>query len=86
VALELGGNLGTFRNEVKSIGATAFIAHTDDVNSMKPLQSTAGQPWHSFYLIDAQGIFKSQAEIDSYTWNDPETGRCCCWLLNEAPD
>jgi TonB-linked SusC/RagA family outer membrane protein len=74
VTLELGGNVGTFENEVKSIGATSFIAHSDDVNSMKPLQSTAGQPWHSFYLIDALGIFKSQAEIDSYTWKDPATG------------
>ncbi|WP_423127918.1 TonB-dependent receptor [Gaoshiqia sp. Z1-71] len=74
VTLDLGANLGTFKNEVKSIGATSFIAHTNDVNSMKPLQSTAGQPWHSFYLIDAIGIFKSQAEIDSYTWTNPSTG------------
>ncbi|MBX3252553.1 MAG: TonB-dependent receptor [Chitinophagaceae bacterium] len=74
VDFNVGGNLGTFKNKVISIGQTAFIAHGDGVNSMNPLRSTAGQPWHSFFLIDAEGLFRSQKEIDDYTWTDPSSG------------
>lgn len=72
--LRAGGNLGTYKNKVISIGETGFIAHSEGVNSMNPLQSTAGQPWHSFYLIPTDGIFRSQKEVDDYTWTDPVSG------------
>lgn len=74
VELRAGGNLGTFKNKVISIGETGFIAHGEGVNSMNPLQSTAGQPWHSFYLIPTDGIFRSQKEVDDYIWTDPVSG------------
>lgn len=65
------GNCGFFTNEVKNLGVTKFISHTNNVNGLNPLQSTAGQPWFSYYLIDAIGIFKSQEEIDNYLWTNP---------------
>ncbi|MCF1713750.1 TonB-dependent receptor [Flavihumibacter sp. RY-1] len=74
VDFNIGGNLGTFDNKVISIGQTAFIAHGNGVNSMNPLRSTAGMPWHSFFLIDAVGIFRNQKDIDDYTWTDPVSG------------
>lgn len=73
--INASANLSKYTNEVKNLGETEFIAHSNDVNSMKPLQSTVGQPWYSYYLIDALGIFRSQAEIDSYTWTDPLTNQ-----------
>ena len=70
----IGGNFGTYDNKVISIGQTAFIAHGNGVNSMNPLRSTAGMPWHSFFLIDAMGIFRNQKDIDDYIWTDPASG------------
>jgi TonB-linked SusC/RagA family outer membrane protein len=75
VNLNIGGNLGTYKNKVISIGETEFIQHVNGVNSMQPLRSTAGQPWHSFYLIQSAGIFRSQKEVDDYVWTDPVTGQ-----------
>ncbi len=74
VGVNIGGNIGTFRNKVINIGMTDFIAHGEGVNSMNPLRSTAGMPWHSFFLIESEGIFRSQREVDEYTWTDPTTG------------
>ncbi len=71
--LAASGNCSFLKNEVVSIGATKFISHGNNVNSLNPLQSTAGQPWYSYYLIDAVGIFRTQAEIDNYTWTDPKS-------------
>lgn len=73
VNLNFSGNWSLLDNEVVSIGATKFISHTNGVNSLNPLQSTAGQPWYSFYLIDAVGIFQTQADVDNYVWTDPNT-------------
>lgn len=73
VELDFTANAGYVKNEVISIGATKFIAHTNGVNSLNPLQSTAGQPWYSYYLIETQGLFTSQDQIDNYTYTDPET-------------
>jgi TonB-linked SusC/RagA family outer membrane protein len=69
--VSIGGNFSLLDNEVVSIGATKFISHGNNVNSLNPLQSTAGQPWYSYFLIDAVGIFATQAEIDTYTWTNP---------------
>lgn len=71
--INASANLSLYTNEVKDLGATEFIAHNNDVNSMKPLQSTVGQPWYSYYLIDAVGLFRSQDEIDNYIWTNPTT-------------
>ncbi|KYP15169.1 TonB-dependent receptor [Flavihumibacter sp. CACIAM 22H1] len=68
VDFNMGGNIGTYKNKVLNLGPTAFIAHGDGVNSMNPLRSTVGMPWHSFFLIESMGIFRSQKEIDEYTF------------------
>ncbi|MGV3763533.1 SusC/RagA family TonB-linked outer membrane protein [Parapedobacter sp.] len=71
--VDVRGNLGTVKNKVLNIGKRTLIAHGEGVNSMQPLQSTVGQPWYSYYLIEANGIFQTQDEINNYTWTDPET-------------
>lgn len=51
------------------------VRHTNpNLNSTAILYSDAGQPWYSFYLYEADGIFRSQDEIDDYIWTNPETG------------
>ncbi|WP_262245054.1 SusC/RagA family TonB-linked outer membrane protein [Parapedobacter soli] len=72
--VDVRGNLGTVKNKVLNIGKRTLIAHSEGVNSMQPLQSTVGQPWYSYYLIEANGIFQTQEEINNYTWMNPETG------------
>ncbi len=72
VDFNIGGNIGTYKNKVLDIGPRDFLPHDElSVNSMLPLRSKVGQPWHSFYLIEAEGIFRSQREIDEYTWTNP---------------
>jgi len=74
VELNLRGNLSTVRNNVLNIGPRDFISHSDGVNSQNPLQSTVGQPWYSYFVIEADGLFKTQEEINAYKWTNPETG------------
>lgn len=74
VNLNFNANIAHFVNKVKDIGVNAFISHDNDINSMKPLRSKVGEPWYSYYLIDADGIFKTQQEIDAYTWKNPSSG------------
>ena len=45
-----------------------------NVNSNAILYSQAGQPWYSFMVYQTDGIFRSQDEIDNYTFTDPDTG------------
>lgn len=73
VEMNFKGNLSLLSNEVLNLGVTQFIAHGNNVNGLNPLQSTAGQPWYSYNLIDAIGIFKTQDEIDNYLWKNPIT-------------
>lgn len=74
IDLNVGGNIAHFINKVKDIGINTFIQHDNDVNSMKPLRSKVGEPWFSYYVIKADGIFRSQQEIDAYTWKNPTSG------------
>lgn len=70
VNLNVGGNIGNYKNKVLNIGQRDFFPHDESVNSMRPLQSKVGLPWHSFYLIESEGIFRSQREIDEYTFTN----------------
>lgn len=85
VDLNVRGNFGTVKNNVINIGERDFIAHSNTINAMQPLQSTIGQPWYSYYLIEAAGIFKTQAEIDAYTWSDPASGQAVKIQPNARP-
>ena len=66
VTYSVGANFSTLKNEVLSLGDRDYMPHTDDIRSMKPLQSAVGQPWYSFYLIETDGIFRSDEEAASY--------------------
>ncbi len=64
------------KNKVISYGTRLEpVRHdTPNLSSTSILYSDAGQPWYSFLLYKTDGIFRSQDEIDNYTWTDPETG------------
>lgn len=83
--VNMRANLGKVNNNVLNIGEREELVHGNDVNSMKPLQSTVGQPWYSYYLIDSEGLFQSQSEIDNYTWTNPENGTTSMIQPNARP-
>ena len=64
------------KNEVLSYGTRIDpYEHTGiNLNSRSILYTDAGQPWRSFLIYNTDGIFRSQDEIDAYTWENPETG------------
>lgn len=68
------GNLSTLKSEVLDLGTRDFIVDDWVIDGMLPVRSAVGQPWQSFYLIQTDGLFRSQAEIDAYTYTNPETG------------
>lgn len=74
VQLKMFGNMSYINNKVLDLGTRQEMVHTNTINSLKPLASTVGQPWYSYKLIKTAGIFKTQEEIDNYTWTDPDTG------------
>jgi TonB-linked SusC/RagA family outer membrane protein len=74
VQVSVYANYSTNVNNVENIGANKVYIESTNVNSMYPLQSTVGQPWHSYYLIKTAGIFQTQDQITNYTWADPTTG------------
>ncbi|MBF1388899.1 MAG: TonB-dependent receptor [Prevotella denticola] len=70
----LNANLSTVHNEVLSLGSRETLEHNVVVNSQRPLRSTVGHAWYSYYVLKTDGIFQSQEEINSYKWTDPKTG------------
>lgn len=63
------GNLSTVHNEVLDLGDRDFYPHGNTINSLQPLRSAVGEPWYSYYLLETDGVFQTQAEIDAYTHN-----------------
>ena len=68
------GNLSTLKSEVLSLGERDYIQDSYVINSMQPVRSVVGQPWQSFYLFETDGIFRSENEVLSYTYTNPESG------------
>ncbi|MGL5938390.1 MAG: SusC/RagA family TonB-linked outer membrane protein [Phocaeicola sp.] len=66
VSYSIGANLSTLKNEVLSLGKRHYMAHTTDIRSMRPLQSAVGESWYSFYLIESDGLFRSEEEIAAH--------------------
>lgn len=64
------GNISTVKNEVLNIGTYKFMANDINVNGLQPLRSTVGQPWNAYYLVQTNGIFQTQEEIDKYLFTD----------------
>lgn len=67
VNFNLFGNLSTVHNEVLDLGDRDFYPHGNTINSLQPLRSAVGESWYSYYLLETDGIFQSQAEVDAYT-------------------
>jgi TonB-linked SusC/RagA family outer membrane protein len=70
VSYFVDANFAYLKSEVNDLGSRDFLHHDVTIRAMQPLRSVVGQPWHSFYLIQTDGIFKSQAEIDAYTYTE----------------
>ncbi len=47
-------------------GMQNIAVGTNFRNELAPLMITVGQPLYSYYVLKTQGIFQSQAEVDSY--------------------
>ena len=68
------GNMATLKNEVYSIGKADVTGNkpvwADGTNyrwTLYPYRSAEGEPLYSYYLIQSDGVFKTQAEADAYT-------------------
>ncbi len=68
----LGANLATLTNEVHYIGEPDGEGNkpvwTDGAKfkDLRPYRTEEGQPLYSFWLVESQGVFKSQAELDAH--------------------
>lgn len=68
----VSGNLATLKNEVYNIGPADAEGNkpvwTDGATykNLNPFRSIEGEPIYSFYLVQTDGVFTSQAEIDNY--------------------
>jgi TonB-linked SusC/RagA family outer membrane protein len=69
VGFNVGANFTSLKNLVTSLKGEEYIAHTDEIRGLTMLRSTVGQPWHSFYVVQADGIFQDQTQINNYTFN-----------------
>ena len=72
----VNANLATLKNEVYNIGAADENGNkpvwTDggSFKGINPYRTEEGQPLYSYYLIQSDGVFKSQAEIDAHVDKD----------------
>ena len=71
------GNYSFNKNTVREYGIrNEPVEHTvPNINSRSLLYSDVGQPWYSYYIYRTNGIFRSQEQIDNYTWTNPDTGQ-----------
>ena len=69
VSFNLFGNFSAVESEVKDLGSNDVMTHTLTISALQPLRSKVGEPWYSFALIETDGLFMSQTEIDNYTKN-----------------
>lgn len=62
----VGFNLTTIKNNIESVG---YRGEGIDYIQTSLTRSKVGQPLGQWYLLQTDGIFQNQAEIDSYTLN-----------------
>lgn len=74
VTFGVNANISTVHNEVLDLGSRQTMEHPMTIGSVKPLRSTVGQPWYSYYLLKTEGIFQNEDEIKNFKWTDPNTG------------
>lgn len=70
----IGANIATLRNEVLSLaGGVESIALDNNYRQMlNPIVIAVGQPLYSFNVVQTDGIFQSQEEVDAYTNSEGE--------------
>ncbi len=72
LAYEFSGNIATLKNSVEEIdnNPDSFWAHGNAWRgTIRPYRSTVGQPYYSYWMIKTDGIFQSDEEAASYTFN-----------------
>jgi TonB-linked SusC/RagA family outer membrane protein len=72
----VSANFATLKNEVTYIdkSPTAYWTHSNQWRGiLTPYRSTVGQPYYSYWLIQTDGIFQTQAEVDAYVGPDGVT-------------
>lgn len=60
------GNINTVKNTVEDLGERDHMSHDVVLNGQRPLRSTQGESWYSFYVLETDGIFQSKDEINNY--------------------
>ena len=71
----LGGNATYLYNRLISMGNESGFQNYDSFQGAGAMtRGENGYPFPFFYGRVTDGIFQNQAEIDAYTWTDPETG------------
>lgn len=65
----VGATLTKVNNKVIKLapGSESFPVDKNFRNELAPLFIKEGQPLYSYYVLKTQGIFQTQAEVDSYT-------------------
>ncbi len=69
LSYDLGVNFATLKNEVTYIdeNPTSYWTHADNWRySLYPFRSTVGQPYYSYWLVQSDGIFQSDAEVAAH--------------------
>jgi len=64
----VSGNISYIKNKLTALN-NATPLYTSPI-----ILQTEGYPLNTIYVLQYAGVFKNQAEIDSYTWTDPQTG------------
>ncbi len=67
----VNGNVSSVKNTLKNLKNfnTEYIAHDDNIRgTLYPYRSKVGEELYSYYLISSAGTFKSQEEINNYTY------------------
>lgn len=72
VTFNIGSNFATLKNKVLDLGEVDYLSHRDDIRGFRPLRSAVGESWYSYFLIPTNGLFRTQAEVDTY---NAENGR-----------
>lgn len=69
VQYSVGGNLATLKNRVSRINddPDAVWTHGNSWRGiLTPYRSTVGQPYYSYWLVQTDGLFQSDAEVQAY--------------------
>ncbi|MGW9687026.1 SusC/RagA family TonB-linked outer membrane protein [Flagellimonas sp. 2504JD1-5] len=65
---DISGNISKIDNELVALGnGINTILDNTQVATHFPIESVIGQPLFSFYLLESDGIFQSDAEASAYT-------------------